>query len=310
MSEQNNSPPLIKHIEEFLNHLRVEKNASGLTLISYRTDLGQLIDFLSKKKGINPEDVGIDLLDHNSIRQYLARMQEKGFARTTMARKLAALRSLVKYLCRENILADNPIAAVSTPKQERKLPRFLYPEEIEMLMNAPDLSTTTGKRDRAILETLYASGLRVSELTNLDRRDIDFTEGYVKVLGKGNKERLVPLGSKAGEALMLYIHQGRIYLQAKDSASPALFLNKYGRRLSTRSVRSIINKYVGETALNQRISPHTLRHSFATHLLNNGADLRSVQELLGHVKLSTTQIYTHLSRDRIKDIHRQSHPRR
>lgn len=290
--------------------MRVEKNASNFTLLSYKTDLSQFFAFLSQKKGINPEEVGVELISHNSVRKYLAQMQEKGLSRATMARKLAALRSFIKFLCRENILADNPIAAVSTPKQERKLPRFLYTREIDLLMNAPDLSTAAGKRDRAILETLYASGLRVSELTNLDKLAIDFGEDYIKVLGKGGKERMVPLGSRAKEALLLYLQQGRAYLEAKGQASPALFLNKNGQRLSTRSIRNIINKYVETMAINQRVSPHTLRHSFATHLLNNGADLRSVQELLGHVKLSTTQIYTHLSREKIKDIHQQTHPRR
>ncbi|WP_276618796.1 tyrosine recombinase XerC [Syntrophomonas wolfei] len=304
------SPCVFQYIEAFFNHMRVEKSASNFTLSSYKTDLSQFFVFLSQKKGINPEEVGVELINHNSVRQYLAQMQEKGLSRATMARKLAALRSFIKFLCRENILADNPIAAVSTPKQERKLPRFLYTREIDLLMNAPDLSTAAGKRDRAILETLYASGLRVSELTNLDKLAIDFSENYIKVLGKGGKERMVPLGSRAREALLLYLQQGRAYLEAEGQASPALFLNKNGQRLSPRSIRNIINKYVETMAINQRVSPHTLRHSFATHLLNNGADLRSVQELLGHVKLSTTQIYTHLSREKIKDIHRQTHPRR
>lgn len=293
-----------------MNHMRVEKTASNLTLLSYKTDLSQFFAFLSQKNGIAPEQVGAELLNHNTLRQYLAQMQEKGLSRATMARKLAALRSFVKFLCRENILTDNPIAAVSTPKQERKLPKFLYTREIDLLMNAADKTTVAGKRDWAILETLYASGLRVSELTQLDKRDIDFQENYVKVLGKGGKERVVPLGSKAREALLLYLEKGRGYMEVKGHPCPALFLNKNGQRLSQRSVRNIINKYVSSIAINQKISPHTLRHSFATHLLNNGADLRSVQELLGHVKLSTTQIYTHLTREKIKDIYQETHPRK
>ncbi len=302
---------LFQHIEDFLTHLRVEKSASSLTLVSYRTDLGQFFRFLSREYEVPLEQVSADLLNHKTVREYLASMQESGLSRSTMARKLAALRSFVKYLCREDIIPGNPIANVSTPKQEKKLPRFLYPAEIELLMDAPDQSKPTGLRDRAILETLYAAGMRVSELVGLDRADIDWDEEQIKLTGKGNKERLAPLGSKAKAALANYVEQGRPYLlQKKEGDSEALFLNKYGTRLSGRSVRNIINKYVNNVAINQKVSPHTLRHSFATHLLNGGADLRSVQELLGHVKLSTTQIYTHLTKEKIKSIYNDSHPRR
>jgi len=302
---------LFQHIEDFLTHLRVEKSASSLTLVSYRTDLGQFFRFLSREYEVPLEQVSADLLNHKTVREYLASMQESGLSRSTMARKLAALRSFVKYLCREDIIPGNPIANVSTPKQEKKLPRFLYPAEIELLMDAPDQSKPTGLRDRAILETLYAAGMRVSELVGLDRADIDWDEEQIKLTGKGNKERLAPLGSKAKAALSNYVEQGRPYLlQKKEGDNEALFLNKYGTRLSGRSVRNIINKYVNNVAINQKVSPHTLRHSFATHLLNGGADLRSVQELLGHVKLSTTQIYTHLTKEKIKSIYNDSHPRR
>lgn len=299
---------LFHHIDGFLDHLRIEKSASTLTLVSYKTDLVQFFSFLARRFSIPCEEITADLLNHKSVREYLAQMQENGMSRSTMARKLAALRSFVRYLCRENILQGNPIAAVSTPKQDKRLPKFLYPLEIQLLMEAPDTSKPNGLRDKAILETLYATGLRVSELVGVDLHDIYFDEELIKVHGKGNKERIVPIGSKARASLLEYLHKGRSYLQ--KSPEQALFLNKYGTRLSERSVRNILNKYVDEVALHQKISPHTLRHTFATHLLNAGADLRSVQELLGHVKLSTTQIYTHLTRENIKQVYHETHPRR
>jgi len=302
---------LFQQIDGFLNHMRVEKSASSLTLVSYRTDLNQFFDYIATQYKIPRKEITAEFFNHRLVREYLAYLQQRGLSRATMARKLASLRSYVKYLCRENILPGNPIAAVATPKQDKKLPRFLYPVEIEALLLAPDVTANTGKRDRAILETLYATGLRVSELVGIDLKDIDLDNAMVKVKGKGNKERIAPLGSKARKALTTYINEARIsFLRKSAQAVSALFLNKYGQRLSERSVRNILNKYVEEVALNQKVSPHMLRHSFATHLLNNGADLRSVQELLGHVKLSTTQIYTHLTRENIKNIHNETHPRR
>jgi integrase/recombinase XerC len=237
-------------------------------------------------------------------------MQNQDLSRSTMARKLAALRSYVRYLCRENVLEGNPIANVSTPKQGKRLPRFLYPMETRLLMDAPDPSKPSGKRDKAILETLYAAGVRVSELVGINMADLDMAEKWIKIKGKGGKERLAPIGAQAEEAIQDYIKYGRPHLQGTAAVTDALFLNKFGQRLSVRSIRNITNKYVEQIALNQKVSPHTLRHTFATHLLNGGADLRSVQELLGHVKLSTTQIYTHLTKDRIKTIHEETHPRR
>lgn len=298
------------HIESFLNHLRIEKNVSNLTVISYRTDLNQFFDFLADRYQVPVDKISIDILNHKAVREYLANMQDEGLSRATMARKLASLRSFIKFLCRENILTGNPIATVATPRQEKRLPRFLYPEDINALLNAPDSSKPIGKRDRAILETLYCTGVRVSELAGMDISNLDPEDDFIKVKGKGNRERLVPIGSKARQALKEYINSSRPFLGKKIDCEDALFLNKYGNRLSARSIRNIINKYVQQAALNQKVSPHTLRHTFATHLLNAGADLRSVQELLGHVKLSTTQIYTHVTRDKIKTIHNNTHPRR
>ena len=300
-----------EYVKTFLTHMRVEKTASQLTLISYRTDLDQFFQFIAEHEKLDIRDIPLSSINHRTVREYISNMQKREFRRSTIARKLAALRSFVKYLCRENVLAGNPIANVSTPKQEKRLPRFLYPMEIDILMDAPDIGKATGSRDKAILETLYSSGVRVSELVGINLSDLDFDEEMIKIRGKGNKERLAPLGRQARESMISYINRGRPYiLKSKHTTDEALFLNKSGTRLSARSVRNIVNKYVEQIALNQKVSPHTLRHSFATHLLNGGADLRTVQELLGHVKLSTTQIYTHLTTDRLKSIHYETHPRR
>lgn len=301
---------LFQHVDGFLNHLRVEKNASGMTIVSYRTDLTQFFEFLSEFNSLPRERVSKDLFNHKSVRDYLTHLQNNGFSRSTMARKLATLRSFVRYLCREEVLEGNPIAAVATPKQEKRLPRFLYPQEIETLINAPDTNRASGLRDQAILEMLYATGIRVSELVSLNLNNIDTENGCVKVLGKGDKERIVPMGKKACLAMDKYLPARKKIIKKDPNLETAVFLNKFGQRLTARSVRNIINKYVQQVALNQKVSPHTLRHTFATHLLNGGADLRSVQELLGHVKLSTTQVYTHVTKERIKSVHDKNHPRR
>lgn len=302
---------LVYEISSFMDYLYIEKNASAMTIKNYKLDLEQFIDFIAAKYGVEKEEIGIDFLDHKIVREYLIYLQEKGLKRSSMARKLASLRSFAKYLCRENILDDNPLSLVSTPKQERRLPKFLYPDEVQALVDAPDADTPIGMRDKAVLETLYASGVRVSELASLNVKDFSLHDDFIKVKGKGGKERLVPLGRKAYEALIVYIEKGRPKLLKRGNPDEeALFLNGKGNRLSDRGIRGIIDKYVSEVSVNLKISPHTLRHSFATHLLNNGADLRSVQEMLGHVKLSTTQIYTHLTRENIKNVYENTHPRR
>ncbi len=290
-------------LELLLVHLKAEKNASPLTISSYHTDLVQFQRFLAGETGLEQGELTVHQIRSAEVRNYLGTLAEAGVKRTTMARKLSALRTFVKFLCREEILSQNPLSKVSTPKLGKYLPSFLYPGEAKLLVEAPELTTPAGLRDRAILETLYSSGLRVSELTNLDLPDVDLGLGYVRVFGKGAKERIVPLGSYAAEAI-------RTYLGVRSAAGEkALFLNKGGTRLSARSVRRLVDKYVKEAALKGGISPHTLRHSFATHMLEGGADLRSVQELLGHVKLSSTQIYTHVTRERLKQVHSRFHPR-
>jgi integrase/recombinase XerC len=298
------------HLNAFFDYLMIEKSASNLTIAGYKKDLQQFLDFVAAEYHLARENIAIDQLDHRTVRAYLAFLQSRGLSRATQARKLAALRSFTKYLCREGIIKNNPIAAVSTPKQDQRLPKFLYPLEMQLLMETPDIHTPLGSRDRAILETLYAAGLRVSELVGMNMKDIDMGEELITVMGKGSKERLIPLGRQDKEALWRYFKFRSLMLEKSQKNCEAVFLNKYAERLSSRSVRNIVNKYMEQASINQKISPHTMRHSFATHLLNAGADLRSVQELLGHVKLSTTQIYTHLTRDSIKEIHTNSLPRR
>ncbi|HZK43332.1 MAG TPA: tyrosine recombinase XerC [Syntrophomonadaceae bacterium] len=296
--------------EKYLEHLKIEKSASKLTISGYKTDLKQFFEFLADKKSIKINQLLADMITHQLVREYLALLLGAGYKRSSIARKLASLRSFVKYLCREGILSANPIAAVSTPKQDKRLPKFFYPDEIQMLLEAPD-NSYLGIRDKAILETLYATGIRVSELVSIDLRDIEIEEEIIKVCGKGSKERIVFIGRMAKSSLQDYLKKSRPFLIKQDKEhNNALFLNKNGTRLSDRSIRNILNKHVNTAALTQSFSPHAIRHSFATHLLNNGADLRVVQELLGHVKLSTTQVYTHLTKENIKTIHTNTHPRR
>lgn len=298
-----------EYLDRFIIHLKVEKSASRLTISGYASDINNFLQFIAERNNIQGR-IEKEFINHRVTREYLASLQQQGLSRATIARKLSALRSYMKFLCREGLLESSPLAAVSTPKQDKRLPNFLYLPEIEFLMAEPDITNTFGSRDRAILETLYATGLRVSELVSLDLQDINFEEELIKVMGKGSKERIVPIGSDAIKALLNYFKFRTRLLIQNNNSSEAVFLNKYGQRLSDRSIRNIINKYVQQASMNHKISPHTIRHTFATHLLNAGADLRSVQELLGHVTLSTTQIYTHLTRESIKEIHKNSLPRR
>jgi integrase/recombinase XerC len=287
-----------RFIEKFMNYLKVEKNAAAHTITNYATDLKAFAAFLGDK------DIGS--IDHLTLRRFLAEMRSKNYAKRTMARKLAALRTFFRFLYREGHIKSNPITAVSTPKLDKKLPKFLDVDQVARLITKPDASTVPGRRDRAIFETLYSSGLRVSELVGLDSDDVDFISGVVKVLGKGSKERIVPIGDQALKAIRDYL-EGRGAMKVKDKH--AVFLNKSGTRLSDRSVRRIVDKYIRLCSIETKISPHSLRHSFATHLLDRGADLRSVQELLGHMNLSTTQIYTHVTMERLKSVYDKAHPR-
>jgi integrase/recombinase XerC len=294
-------------IDEFLIYLQVNKNFSIHTLESYGLDLRQFSVFFDKEP-----ITSVELINHLLIRRYLAELKEEQLARKSIARKISCLRSFFKFLCRQGYISNNPLIGISIPKLEKRLPEFLYPEELESLLNLPDQSNYLGIRDQAILEIFYSSGLRLQELVGLTIADLDLEGGYLRVFGKGAKERLVPIGGCAKRALLKYLKEVRTELLAKSNnpnQTVHVFLNYRGTRLSGRSIQRLMDKYLQQLALHRKISPHTLRHTFATHLLENGADLRVVQELLGHVDISSTQIYTHLTKERIRAVYLKSHPR-
>lgn len=296
--------------QEFLTFLSVQKGASRHTLDAYANDLSQFFDRMGLGLAPSAEDLGA--LDHAQVRRYLAYLQGRGYTRRSIARKLAALRSFFRYLCRTERLAQNPVKGVPTPKTGRHLPRFLHVDEAAALVERPRGETVLGLRDRALMEVLYAAGLRVSELAGVDLGDVDASLGTVRVMGKGGKERIVPLGSEALAALGAYLEVARPRLLSRrrdGREEAALFLNRSGRRLSVRGIANVVTRYAREVTPEKEVTPHTLRHSFATHLLENGADLRAVQELLGHASVSTTQIYTHVSRERLRAVYQKTHPR-
>jgi len=287
-------------VESFLSYLETEKNASIHTVKSYQIDLREFFGVLG--------DTPIRDVTHLDIRSFLAFLNGKGYSRNSISRKLACLRSFFKFLVREDFIKVNPAREVASPKREKQLPKFLNPEEVTHLLEAPAKKTWEEKRDKAILETLYSSGLRVSELVGLNRHDVDFFGGLVRVRGKGKKERIVPVGQVALSAVQDYLKIKAP--REKDSGSQKpLYVNRSGGRLTDRSVRRMVLKYARRISLQKEVSPHTLRHSFATHLLDRGADLRSVQELLGHENLSTTQIYTHITTKRLREVYESAHPR-
>lgn len=294
-------------LQKFISFLRLEKNASPHTIAAYESDIKHFTAFLRRYYGTDQPE--IRQVTPSVIRVYLAQLQQTQKSRPTIARHVASLRSFCRYLCREDILMSNPFTVIHSPKLVRRLPVFLEVDEVAALLTLPD-SSILGLRDRALLELLYASGLRVSEAVNLKLGDLDLKQRIVLVFGKGAKERIVPVGRKAITALQRYLATARPQLAKKSAATNEhVFLNRYGGALTDRSVRRLIDKYVQRLALAKEVSPHTLRHSFATHLLNNGADLRSVQELLGHVNLSTTQLYTHVTKKRLAAVYKKAHPR-
>ena len=293
-----------EHLDKFIIYLIAEKNASLYTIKNYRHEIRQFLDFL-KEQGIDSWD-GVD---RYVLRRYLAWLQAEGYVKASIARRISELRSFCRYLVREDILDTNPIRVISSPKIPKRLPNYLAPHEVEALLAAPDATVPQGQRDQAILEVLYASGLRVSELVSLNLSNLDLRHGELRVWGKGGKERLALLGQPACKALTCYIQDGRSKLIKENRATNALFLNRLGSRLSTRSVSNVLDKYAKLAGLERRVTPHVMRHTFATHLLDGGADLRVVQELLGHASLSTTQIYTHVSQARAKEVYRKAHPR-
>jgi integrase/recombinase XerC len=291
-------------IARFLRFLKVERNAAELTIKSYREDLTSLSEFLADEQGNVPRPDAVTPLD---LRQYVAALHEAGYAKSSVSRRLASLRSFYRFAQREGLAESNPAKPLRNPRRDRHLPHFLSTDEIGRLLTAPPADDPLGLRDRAILETTYSGGLRVSELVAIDEDDLDLAEGLVRVQGKGRRERLAPLGRYAVRALNQWLDVRQL-ASSCDQGKP-VFLNKFGRRLTTRSVARMLEKYLQLTGLDTRTSPHTLRHSFATHLLDRGADIRSVQELLGHKSLVTTQIYTHVSTAGLREAYDRAHPR-
>lgn len=293
-------------IERYLRYLHVERNASEYTIKSYREDLLSLADYLTEAMGACPDPARVDPL---MLRNYVSAMHEAQYARTSIARRLASMRGLFKFAQREGLVEQNPAKPLRNPRPHRKLPHFLTTDEIQTLLSAPDASAVMGLRDRAIFETMYSAGLRVSELVGISDGDLDLEDGLVRVKGKGKRERLSPLGRYAVEAIEQWLGKRVLAKGKTPTATSPVFTNKFGNRLTTRSVARMLEKYLLQTGLNLKTSPHTLRHSFATHLLDRGADIRSVQELLGHKSLVTTQIYTHLSTAGLRQAYEQAHPR-
>lgn len=286
-------------ITEFARYLEVERNYSRHTLKAYVTDLERFALFVS--------DIDApDQVDHLSIRSYLSQLQQEGVRRSTVLRKLSSLRSFYKYLRARGYVQADPTLAVGTPREEKRLPQFLELDEVEALLNAPDTSNLVGLRDRAILELLYSTGMRISELVALDVEMLDAEDTILRIEGKGKKERLVPIGGVAMEALEAYLARRNEWVRTNEQG---LFLSEIGTRLTPRGIHKRIVRYVQMAGITKHVSAHTLRHSFATHMLNAGADLRVVQELLGHASLSTTQIYTHITTERLKKVYDKAHPR-
>lgn len=293
-------------IAQFLRYLSSERNASELTVKSYREDLIDLAGYLEEQLG---GDRLPDQVTPRDLRGYVAALHEAGYARTSISRKLASLRSFYRFAQRRELAQTNPAKPLRNPRGQRKLPHFLTSEQVLTLLEAPPSRETLGARDRAILETIYSAGLRVSEVVGLNAGDLDFEDSMARIRGKGRKERISPLGRYAIEALQDYLPRRQLSAKTPQGREAPVFVNRFGQRLTTRSVARMLEKYIKLTGLDTRTTPHTLRHSFATHLLDRGADIRSVQELLGHKSLVTTQIYTHLSTANLKEVYLRAHPR-
>jgi integrase/recombinase XerC len=313
------SQPLDYWIEKFLDHLRFQQNASPHTYRNYSSDLTQFIDYLTHTPEGAPRPAPeLEQIDNLTIREFLGALHERSNKKSTIARKLATLRSFMRFLTIQGVIQANPAKIVASPKQDSLLPDYMTLKAVASLMEAPDAGTDVGKRDRTILELLYGAGLRAGELMGLNLGDISLGERLVRVVGKGRKERIVPFGTRAAEALESYlgVRGKRIKVgkspgaqRARISAGEAVFLNFRGGRLTTRSVGNIVDHYVEHLAQRLKVHPHTLRHTFATHMLSAGADLRAIQELLGHESLSTTQKYTHVSVEQLLRVYRTCHPR-
>lgn len=290
-------------LEAFLNYLSVERGLAKNTIISYQKDLNSYIDFLMTKH--------IDVLSKttkNDITNFMLYLKDKGLNTNSIARRLTAIKVFYRFLTRERILKTDPTSLIDSPKLWKKIPTTLTYNELNLLLNQPNIRDKQGIRDKAILETLYATGMRVSEAVNLKVNNLNLDIGFLRCIGKGNKERIIPIGAKAINSINRYLKISRPHL-LKNKESEFLFLNRFGKKISRQSLWKIIKKYARACGVKKPIRPHILRHSFATHLLERGADLRSVQEMLGHTNISTTQVYTHINKDRLKTIHKMFHPR-
>jgi len=292
-----------KLVYNYIRYLEVERYASPYTVRNYTHDLRHFLEFLEMENVATLGEV-----DRHLLRRYIASLQEHGFEKSSVSRKLSALRSFYSYLMQQNLIDSNPLLTVSAPKLDKRLPSFLSSDEVTHLLEIPDTTTPQGQRDRAMLEFLYASGLRVSEIVGLNLDNVNIETREIRVWGKGSKERMVLIGKPAASALDIYLRDGRRRLLG-NSRTEALFVNRYGRRLSERFLQKAISKYAIMAGLDKRVFPHMVRHSFATHLLDGGADLRVVQELLGHANLSTTQIYTHVTQNQARKVYLAAHPR-
>lgn len=288
-------------MKEFIEYLKIIKNYSDNTIRNYEIDLDEYKVFLDHKQITNYQ------VDQKIIRQYIEYLNKQKYETTTISRRISALKSFYKFLYKKNYINSNPMTLIKNPKKEKKLPKFLYINEIEELLKKTD-NTVQGIRDHLIIELLYSTGIRVSELVNIKIKDINFINKTIKIKGKGSKERIVLYGKICANIINDYLNKSRNNIK-NSSNNEYLILNLKGNKLTDRSVRNIINKYMQKTSIQKQISPHTLRHTFATHLLDNGADLKAVQELLGHSDLGTTQIYTHISNERLRDVYLKTHPR-
>jgi integrase/recombinase XerC len=302
------------HLKAFLEHLRLNENASPHTVRAYESDLSQYLAFLATHVGKRVSELTPAHLDHLGVRAFIAELNKRGNAKASAARKLSAIRAFGRYLRREDVIDSDPAALVGTPRRETRIPNHLAVDEMSALLGAPDTSGPLGRRDQAILELFYASGLRLSELVGLDLDDVNLSGRVVRVLGKGRKERIVPFNTTAAAALKAWMADRSAFPPAKRvlknrRQQDPLFLNYRGGRLSTRSVDKLVRRYVAACSTRYGISPHALRHSFATHLLEAGADLRAIQELLGHAQLSTTQRYTHVNAAQLIETYRKAHPK-
>nr|WP_236654100.1 site-specific tyrosine recombinase XerD [Dolosigranulum pigrum] len=292
-------------LAEYIIYLKIERGLSANTVTSYKRDIEKYLTFLTEKKITQLDEVSrFEILD------FLQTLRQSGAADNSIIRMVSSLRKFHQYLKRESIVSDDPMQLIDTPKKASTLPKAISPQAVEQLLEAPDTTTPLGVRDRTILELMYATGLRISELVNLKLSDMHLTMGFIQTMGKGEKERIIPLGEIASQWLDHYLDGARVYLQDQSAeTSEYVFLNSRGKGLSRQGVWKKVKQLALEAGIDQNVTPHTLRHSFATHLLENGADLRMVQELLGHADISTTQIYTHITKTRLKQVYSDYHPR-